>query len=266
MIDWLTLASFGKQDYKIFRHLMAELVADGVGLRQDSSIPRYTGWRVSHPVDGGSVFVGSGIQKQKAHFVMVASGGISHPVALKFMPMRLQGRPTRVDLQVTVEMPDGWKQTELWRHSEDNDIPASLAGVHPVLRTVYIGSPHSSRFHRVYVKESDAGYLLRLEIVFREELAQAAWLLLKNGRTERQIMRGAMPTLPMLESCFGAVLAGEGVKVRRSRPVTNTEKWLLTQVLPALRKYINSHDANPEVMTTMAEILARHNGWNDAPS
>lgn len=264
MVDWLTLSTFGVIDWRIFRKVMGEFESGRMALKQEAAIPRYNGWRIHDPLNGGSLFVGSGIQKNKPHFLLTASGQTANTVSERLLPVRLMGGPTRIDLQITTNTPEGWCQKELWAESEKMKIGSSLAGTGR-LRTVYMGSPKSRRFTRVYLKDTDAGEVVRLEVVFRDELAKSCWGLMRKGCEIKKILRSAMPPTPMLESAFGKLLGNETQVVRRTRPVTNTEKWLWRQVLPAIESYINSHDSNPEIAAHLQLILDRYHGHNYPP-
>jgi Replication initiation factor len=115
--------------------------------------------------------------------------------------------------------------------------------------TIYIGSRHSERFVRIYNKKAEqmerhgvdipAESWVRVELQLGDAHARSAFGMLKNAdlsETIPAIIRGFadFPNIEEYSSSTSYPRSTEG----DGRKATNTERWLLEQVAPALAREI----------------------------
>jgi len=114
--------------------------------------------------------------------------------------------------------------------------------------TVYIGSPKSDRFARVYRydKPHPRAELLRIEYVFRRDLAKASAHAFLTAASEQTFIAQLGNTWgfnhPVWEP--GAVTDERLRAPIVSREEQDTVRWLYVQVAPALRRLIDHHAIN----------------------
>lgn len=250
MCDYVTVTSYSRDHWQTWKRMLKESVQDVHGYQstlEESAWYQYAGWKVAYPA-GGHAFVGSGDQGGKSHFLTYVSGS---PADLWYLSDGLDGaKCTRLDLQITIGQPPGYSAKDMQEH-------ARAAGLDPIywpdasgeLVTLYFGNLKGSDdcLTRLYQKqEDDGGKLLRLECNFRGKRAASALSLCKAGKEVSGIIAAAMPQFEALVDMFIMHLAGK-VPTRVARVEHNTANWLKKTVLPSFTRYINSHEADPEV-------------------
>jgi hypothetical protein len=127
---------------------------------------QYTGRSYIH---GG--FVGQAMQDGRLHTFCKVSGRMADPI-LYYLSQNLTSlvRYTRVDLQITIPLPDWHSARILKDYMEASNHLAELIEGKAGLDTVYIGSRKSSHFWRIYVKESEnKDRFLRFEVEIKHD-------------------------------------------------------------------------------------------------
>lgn len=135
--------------------------------------------------NGGTVFAGSASQKKGEHYMINASGAVSHNLALSMNAD--DWNCTRIDLQVTIPTKGG--VTREWvddtRDGKWSFKPRKITyieGDEGEGSTLYIGSRQSARFIRFYEKlGTDGDWYTRFEIELKEGLADDALAKITNG-------------------------------------------------------------------------------------
>lgn len=258
--DYLTLTSFSKHDELMAS--FADLYPRELG--KETKIQGYTGtmW------DG--VFLGSGRQRKRAHFMLRASGEVSDVILYRTADIDV--KCTRLDLQITIWIPNKYDARKLYDTLASIDTPWDGRRLTPHiiqsgdgLDTVYIGSRTSDRFCRVYVKpnaKGEASYL-RFEMEFKGIIAQKVRDALTKGiANPKSILRAELNRLPFMASralrAFDSVLGDKAHKVSVETVFgqNKTLDWLEKQVEPAIYRMLHSH----EHMVRMRQILDR---WTD---
>ena len=261
-IDWLTLTTYDAEAsdrmlaYFQEEASQAEIIhGDNFkGVQYDAKKLQYRGMSISSP-GHGSLFIGSGMQRQKKHHMLMASGGYGSAcmVSLKDVIQFGPARCTRIDLQVTVDEIEGWDQTQLFTRTKERGKTAgyveSAGGTGP-LATVYIGSRQSDSFIRVYQKESGELRFLRFEVEFKGN---------KAGVVAGRIARGTATPSAILKyeilhckdkkliDCFlPAVSDATAQRIRyvKESSLEKREKWIRKQVIPALFSWANEPAAD----------------------
>ena len=260
MIDWLTITSWTTEP---IQRLSKELVAIADQHKEEIAPwkwKQYEGHIVSCPL--GSIFVGTGYQKQGWHGIVRISGELADELwslvanMVKEQPIRI----TRLDVQMTVTEPDGWSQWRLFNRCKDaghsmrwEDSVDRNCGE---LATVYIGSRYSQRMTRVYEKPTKEGAkLLRFETEYKADRAHANARSLARGKaTLSQYLKHEMQKVvgdEQLAAIYANQLEGIKPHTERIRVKTGDDKtraWLLHDVLPVFTRIINSHGEGQEII------------------
>lgn len=174
-IDYLRLASW---EFNAYVELMPFLMETWPNDWVRGKWLQYVGWRKE------SIFVGRGVQGNKAHTILNVSGAASQQWYLNFLS--LDGwYCTRIDLQRTIKTPlakneklsmvrdDCMTQNTTLIESDEND-------------TLYLGSRTSDKFTRLYEKILDEKYL-RLEFELKGFRARATWDAIRTGEDTDKI-------------------------------------------------------------------------------
>lgn len=246
-VDWLTLTTFyGTEATRMFNALARRCKGEG----KQARIMQYEGrqW------PGG--FWGNAMQKQRAHYMMRASGETADYV-LDELRETCPGRCTRIDLQITIPMPPGYKA----RHVVDAMHAATWAGRKRAitmiegsdgLDTVYFGNRQSERYTRLYVKQADDGRYLRFEVEYKGETAQQVYdrscvqgqqamgdLLLWEVMTFPEVNLAGIADIRRALVSYVANPTGKGSRV----PDPNrTMAWVIRQVSPVVFRLLRDHD------------------------
>ena len=272
-IDWITVTTYDVDvSIDMTTYLQEELEMserlDGptaVKYRNNVKVLQYKGSQLS--VNGrGSIFLGTGKQRDRVHWMLRASGECSGGVfiALREHIAHDMARVSRIDLQVTVPEPAEWNQVDLFNRMQDagkNTGFVQSEGETGKLSTVYIGSRNSDRYTRIYQKEADGERYLRYEVEFKGTRAGAigAKMARKTARSSGVMKHEVVRVRDkMLMSVFLPMLNGspaDRIKVVRVSSLQKKEKWISEQVLPALFNWSNNPDHDAELRLDIIDAL-----------
>lgn len=216
---------------------------------------------------GGSWFLGSGEQKGEAHYMMQVSGSAAEIAFHRYKSHIIDhsAKPSRIDLQLTIERPEGWSQSNLIMECESKGLKPRVersGGEYGELVTVYTGTRTSGRMNRTYEKESkDGDRYIRFETEYgRDYSLPVAYGLAVGSDTIQEFLNGEVRRRKAV-SMFEYFFVGEGVKLPKAKKVkatTKTERWLLNVVLPCLVRYKNSHDCDPKIIDMYKKALTEY--------
>lgn len=255
MIDWITQTSWDTHDW-------LDLINPEHS--QPTSREGYKG----EVNTLNTYFVGTGAQKNQAinervaHRMVQASGAFAD---IAFEQLRdyesHDAKTTRIDVQITVE----WHKADLfnvvrrWREKgRMGNFWESETGC-----TAYMGAWGSDRFVRVYRKSDE---LCRFEVCYKKAYAIPMFERLREcvSESERRVLMANWLRYELmrindnvLSDVYGRVLREVGEKPPREarRPTTDTERWFRRVVVPALTKYVKSHDVSQELLWEIQEAL-----------
>jgi hypothetical protein len=270
-IDWLTLTTWSATRYAYWQASFSE-VGDWLG-PNDSKFEQYKG--IKKTFSPGTIFMGEGSQGAGCHYLMYATSRLAHMLYVDASQNVNQEDAdttncSRIDLQVTIERPknyDAWELgTALRRRGHLISSPASRSKLNPVeLRTIYIGKWEGDKLIRIYEKEDKEGVVfLRFELRLQNDKkggkAWAAWKSIL--RDDSRIGGILLDSVQLLNSqrvleWFGPALSGympHRVKTSYSKSMS-TRKWLESQVMPALDRYLRETD-DTELIVKFYNILA----------
>lgn len=265
-IDYLTLTTYEDDIVQLFHewmkqeHETAERI-DGRELKQRLSSNRrgYRGPTFSLE-SMGDCFIGIGVQEEREHYMMQVSGQWAGHAFTEFRTLLKDDnllRCTRIDVQITVLEPIDWDQFRFLADMKDvgraTGWKESL-GDTGFLATVYVGSRESDRFIRLYEKEAERVRYLRYEVEFKSDRAQAIahryarGTLCLSGVMRYEIERMRHQNLNDLYLEHLANFDPMRIKVVKDVTTEKTERWILKQVIPALRRYANAHSSRSSVL------------------
>lgn len=249
MCDWLTLTTFDESiGFNWSRHMLRS------GDRTtEAKRMQYKGVQL----DG--LFAGEGVQQGKRHFMLQASGEVADRVLRETGGFDPRLNCTRIDLQVTVDKPDGFDSRsvydaiEAWEAS-GRARQCSVVQSGDGCDTVYIGNRASDRFTRLYVKPTTEGHALRFETEYKGDHAKSLFKKCANEPKEmKRAITGELKSLPELQNgLLDRFLRVTGHGSRRSKPkrryaATGGLRWLRDQVTPAIMRMMNDHEIGPVV-------------------
>jgi len=248
-IDYLTCTTFNPVVFATVRKVVTETARH---YDRDRRRLQYTGILGHH--EQGSAYCGSGIQKNRDHYLVQISGlwaDTLFPLVANHVATG-KARCTRIDLQLTVNYDrDSWSQPDLadtLRHDNPRRsvsyLESASGPANSKLGTVYFGSRSSDRFVRVYEKMGlGEDVFLRFEAEFKSPRADVVckavdehgpWAVLGA-----EILRvDNADLMRMFDHDPNAVL----VEPQLIRPEPATLKWLRETVAPSLDRAINDHN------------------------
>jgi len=156
-VDWLTVTSFGYNARRRF-----EAAMDDVMFRtKTGKVMQYVGQMYA------SGFCGQAEQGGRIHTMARVTGQLANEAferVVTYAPSST--RYNRIDLQVTVSLPDSYKARSLADYMKINGGRCKVSLIeNGGLDTVYIGARTSPKFWRIYIKEdSESKRWLRFEI------------------------------------------------------------------------------------------------------
>lgn len=248
-LDYLTVTTFDRPLYSDI--LKTILTRDEREESEKDSIKRYVGMRSVWTC--GSVFYGEGLQDGFAHWIISASGGAADRVGYALSGQILPSmNVTRIDVQITIEKPSWYRARDFVDAVEEGEWKGRRRK--PVLienggdDTVYLGSYHSDRFTRIYVKEKT---WLRLETVFKRDYAEEAWkryaaapAIAPAGLLVSELIR--FPKHPIIDAFAAELKNANQIDVQKAKPVktlSTTYLWLVRSVAPAVSRLLNDHES-----------------------
>lgn len=255
-IDWLTLGSFHAPDWMVMKMWFDDVVTDRMGEKRKAKRLQYKGEQ------SGQVWLGTATQRYKIHGKMVtgehalmqvsgaSADALWHTLAETVSP---RSRCTRVDLQVTVPMPNSWHSAGLVSHLQqarwgrgrppEVQLIANPGGDD----TVYIGARTSDRLIRIYVKERD---WLRFEVQYSGDYAKQVWGKLRKGEGKAAILKAEVLRVPLpfaLSRAFERFLSADPADLPKTvRKNSDTLAWLYGQVNEVVKRMMLDHDEGEE--------------------
>lgn len=229
---------------------------------------------------------GRGVQNGEPHFLLDMSGSVANAWLYSSSGIEHRGtdrihiaKCTRIDMQVTFAIPDGWDARYVSGVWKGNGVNARLLEGGDGMDTVYIGSQSSNYFWRVYVKQDSFGNrYLRFELQLKKYDGHSvkAWNEILEGVTLSAIMKAYMPDreavrvgVPEYDKLIGKWYAvcmdGQYVKPRRV-PGGGFMKWLNNQVMPAIIKRGNDHELSHHIREWLSAVVGALGGrvqWLD---
>lgn len=233
MVDYLRLATF---DHQAYLKILPGLRQQGSGWKGAKWL-QYSGQRSEE-----GFFYGLGEQSGRGHFIIQASGAMSHKLyiwlrrvlAAEMLPFYC----TRIDLQATKSRPEGFDHLASYKR---------IRGKKSVIlgddgHTLYIGARTSDTFWRIYDKTAE---YLRVEIEIKGKQAKRSWQALLAGEEidgvwNRFLLRSRVPKM-LVDAYRGT---GEAVELEDLEIVEDLEGKLawLAQLDGLAWKLANDHD------------------------
>lgn len=257
LIDWITLTTFDRTTFVKWevKHLAIE--TPGI----DYKIRGYQG------ISKGSFFLGVGEQKKHNHAMLRVSGSDSHKAFYEFYN-DLSVKCTRIDLQITIDLPDNYsarKLTDDLREVVKNKNIAIVENTNN-LDTIYIGSRTSDRFCRIYVKEIDKSFYLRYEVELKGSWAETVSKAIFENMPISPILNSYIETincddsqgiLNLIKSKLTDFDSGlSNPKIKRDN--NKTYNWLIDQVTPSIIRILNDHDYGEYLKQHLLEVIAEN--------
>lgn len=264
LCDWLTLTTF-------YHEALLWWLYDGFApesSRREEKRMQYSGSATQN------LFWGTGVQNGDQHAMLQASGEIADRVLWLANDDRL--RCTRIDLQVTIDLPKGFSSRDLYDGLVHRDADwdgrrkaISIVQSGDGLDTVYIGSRKSDMLMRIYVKPDAAGYAsyIRFECEYKGDKADGVYKSIVGGtHTIANILSFELQRLPALE--FGlSTLFWEPLRATGKMPSpktvpgqSDTIDWLLRQVEPAVIRLLHDHEHGGRMETILKRWLSNSAG------
>lgn len=259
-IDWLTFTTWERESWEWF-NIMATRFSGGDG--EASRMEGYQG--IMYP----KMFIGYKEGEQHKPHYMLRSWGV--PSDDVFMASVVADSPMvckRIDLQITIPLPDGYNAkllAERIREEEDkryNGRKVHLYDSGKGMETVYVGSWHSDKFYRIYVKQVAAELYLRFEVVFKHDLATKAYELIKSGKaTPGGILNAEVGTIKVKNN-RGMTAVRKALKGYSANMVKRVVKdkedtrlyWLRKQVMPALFRMVADEEIGDHAASMLQEL------------
>lgn len=171
---------------------------------------------------------------------------IHEPTLSRYVVGALASRVSRFDYAVDARC--GLLPVEFTREPKHNKFRAKSVINSDTGQTVYVGSPRSDRFARVYRYNPPhpRSELLRVEFVFRRGLAKSASERFAKSKSEKDFIGSCFATWGFRAERLGhTVLEAETIRTpERSQHEGKTVTWLYRQVAPAVRRLIDDDALN----------------------
>lgn len=268
--DWIRVTTFDKGQYEKMAQVVKDLAFDEEP--EEGKFLQYRGDWYSH------AFHGQGEQNNYQHWLVNVSGELSQTALewiIKVTDVTLI-KCTRIDLQVTVPLPESWDirhhvdalRESMWpsrrRKVEfyENEGPGG---------TIYIGSRQSDKFARIYVKftGSDEWPLcLRFEMELKGAVADVVFKTMHvDAASAGMLLRGEFDRFPIVESeswlSMEKALPSDGMPVLMPRNLPDDHKtirWLVHKVTPAIKRMLNSHEHGYRTYTWLIDLSNDYRG------
>lgn len=266
-IDWISYTipigrgvAWALEAPALYAHLCNQALGQNVEWQPDAPLHGYTDRFTARDIPGASVMFSPEREDMGIHVVLsgCALRVISGEEALKYAAYA-NGRVTRLDVALDVGarfdfrgLYDAARAGLLDTKARKSSVIESDSGT-----TVYIGSRSSESMLRVYDKAAEAGLtspLTRLELEIKGQKANAvAQYLTKHGLTNIPAIIRAFCDWPS-DRHWQAIFDGQPkLGLPKPEKCTDREKWIKTQVSPALQRAIREDSF--EVKRLMAVLL-----------
>lgn len=262
-LDWISLTTFSRDVFDS----MVETAVSVVGERQwrEQRIANY------HGLTNGSIWHGGGIQKGRSHFRLQVSGSDARLLEQHLQWSLADINCTRIDIQLTIDLPDNYSADRVandihhgvWPDGRRRKV-RKYVNMGDGLDTIYIGSPKSEKQIRLYVKQGENGRYLRFEAQYRGAAAEAVYLLIAEGKTGLALA-GELHRMPQVWpfQLFREILPADGVAAAGAIYVPDdnrTWRWFQTQIVPAIKRMLNSHEYRQRMIYLLEYILRQAKG------
>lgn len=262
LIDWITLTSWDERAYAFFQNNIDEQFTRKK--KDEAKRMQYVGYQ--NIETDGSIFLGSSIIKGRGHDMMQVSGAAADRLFPPLSRCLVEGwaKATRIDIQITTELPASWRQWGLFNRIKKRGYSAGWVESQDrngnELSTVYCGSRKSASFSRTYIKKAERGkLLLRFEVQYQKGKSNnvAREIARNPDRVGEYLKTELFKTDELLTNVFLPFLTiyADGQKVKETRPESNTEAWLIDTVLPVFNRMINQHDADGYLMAMFQQAI-----------
>jgi len=202
-------------------------------------------WLQYHGWYADNAFYGIGEQNRKRHYIWRVSGN-SSSVLYEAADFLGEIYATRLDVQVTIPLPDGYSAFEVYQdHKELLDRGTTIIES-DTGSTIYFGSRVSDRFARMYTKEYEEGKFLRLEFEFKGKTAKALYFKMKSGIGPTEIFQHYLKSFGLVDyiiEWFETGFDGEKLRleIEKNENSDNKIAWLYS-LSNAVIKMGNDHD------------------------
>lgn len=261
--DWLTVTSFDYQFYKFWSEELKSWKEE----KREAKMMQYLGFEKELSAGRMRLMVGS--QKDREHYVLHLTSGLAELYTWAVVTQHKQGmcRVTRADLQVTITLPKKWNQVKFFTSMHERGIASFVeskdrkTGLRT--ETVGVGSRQSDRYKRMYTKVAGKGLLLRFEVEFKGDRANAVMRAVSKDETKkREILLHELLMLksPAAEAAFyNAIDAPSAyrVTVKNLTSAGKTNTWLLDSCLPVLVRQLTDHDEDGSLWDAYIGQLSR---------
>lgn len=239
-IDYLRLGSW---EFNSYVELMPFLMETWPKEWRRGKWLQYTGWKKE------SIFIGRGMQGNKAHTIMNISGALSQDWYLNFLS--LDGwYCTRIDLQRTIKSPLA-QDERLSMIRDDCDTTVTTLIESHENDTLYLGSRTSDKFTRLYEKVLDETYL-RLEFELKGFRSRAVWDALRAGESMEKIYAFFLEKSKLPERIRfeygedGETATDKVMRLQIAHEDAKTLKWIQS-LSDAIPKHMASHAIGEQV-------------------
>lgn len=274
-LDYLTMTTFDRNSLDLWMALSAQYHGE-LDAESNHRRMQYTGsyWRS----DAGSTFIGSAVQGEFVNYMLT---GTSEMAPIVFDWKTEQARASRIDIQITLPLPDGWKARDFHDALKNTKIAPDKKNPDDVqywpnrrkpkltlyeddgLDTVYIGARSGDRFHRWYVKRDKSGGLwLRFEVQFRGKRSHQVWKYIQDGQTLNKLLAAEYVRLPLhirqTNQMKAFTLFFENfvpIPTIGGHTTGATWQWFQNQVRPAMVRLLRDPRIGDEVHDYVQRIL-----------
>lgn len=265
MCDYVTVSTFDHNVAKFYKDNMERVSKEEKKPIKHQSRQQYKIGDICS-VGAGTIWIGTAVINERTHTLVQVSGELANQIAQAACNQQNAGiaKVTRLDMQITEEEPRGWRQVDLFNRMHEKGFLTEFraSGDKDGRReTVYIGSRQSDRFMRVYVKMSTTNRLIRMETEYKGMRAYAMAKRIAESQTinAKKYLRWELNLKrdEELSNLFGESLGNESLteRITRETSVHKTRAWLLKQVLPTLREYVNGHGNDHYVVGVFMDAL-----------
>lgn len=259
-VDYLRLGSW---DLKAYTNAASAMMQWRPGWKAGSFL-QYHG----HKLD--SLFFGTAKQREKSHYLIQCSGGLSQTLlddpALAVLLSHESFYCTRIDLQKTLPLPEWWNVRDIADSLGADGVKHSFIES-DTGSTLYVGSRTSDKFIRVYTKSLDREYL-RFEYELKGQLARAVFggIFQDGTRSINAVYNSLLVNqrVPQYLKSYYLDPEVETVDVRvpeKQHEMAKKLEWLLS-LEDTIRHMLNDHDIGPETKVFI-DNLARYGGRID---